>query len=528
VVTAATTTRPASHGPLTGALVALAAIVAHLPALSAGYVLDDDTLLVSNPYVRTWSGLRVLVTREFFFATARPEGSAQYRPVSGALNWVAWHLLGASSVAEHAANIALHAAVAVLALRAMEALGAPRRVAAAAAALFAVHPVTALDVAYVGGRQELLGWIFVLAALLAVTRLASLVGVATAAFAAILLATHCREAFAGAFLPLAAAALSRRSRPGPAALAVLGSGIAAFAATMALRRLVGVTAYPSPPWSFASLLQAAGAATARMLSDVVAPTDLALFVTPARLGTALAGLVVVGALACAVGCDRLVSRRALQARPLALTGLLAAAPAIAAGAVVLLQFDTISDRYAYGVVLAAALLGAALFQTVRAPLPRVAAIIPVVLVVAIVPLTWARAATFHDETTLQLAMIDERPDDPESQLAQGLRLFAQGDVEGAHPHCAAYASLVPRSDRANQCVAAWLLDHHRPREALALLRPYALARPGYAGVRRLTLATAFACEDYGAVQTFLAEWEPSFPGAPDLVAAREELARRGH
>ncbi len=85
--------------PFSLAIVALAATVAQLPALRAGYVLDDDTLLASNPYVRTLSGLRTLLTSEFFLATARPEESAQYRPVSGAMNWLSWQLLGGSAPA---------------------------------------------------------------------------------------------------------------------------------------------------------------------------------------------------------------------------------------------------------------------------------------------------------------------------------------------------------------------------------------------------------------------------------------------
>ena len=59
------------------ATVVTAALLAHWPALRAGYVLDDETLLAANPYVRTLSRLRVRVTSEFFAAAARPEYAAQ-------------------------------------------------------------------------------------------------------------------------------------------------------------------------------------------------------------------------------------------------------------------------------------------------------------------------------------------------------------------------------------------------------------------------------------------------------------------
>ena len=43
---------------------------------------------------------------------------------------------------------------------------------------------------------------------------------------------------------------------------------------------------------------------------------------------------------------------------------------------------------------------------------------------------------------------------------------------------------------------------------------------------RSWLASLFASGDLDGVAAQLAEWEPIFPGSPDLVDAREELARR--
>jgi hypothetical protein len=511
---------------LAGVLVALVAIASQLPALRAGYIIDDDTLLASNPYVRTLSGLRVLLTREFFYATARPETSAQYRPVSGLLNWVSWQLLGGSAPAQHALNIALHAGVAASLLLALEALGVSRRIAFGVAILFAAHPVATMEVGYVEGRQDLLAWIVVLGAAVAVTRVRSPLAIAATVCGATLVAAHCREAFAAAFVWLALLALAREAQPRRAAVASLGGGAVAMAVIALLRRAVGVTDYESPPLHLGEALQAAVGTTLRLMKDVVWPSDLSLFVTAPALGTAGAVMVMLVLAAAALGCDRLLAGRAPKARPLAWLAIAILGAQGAAYAIVVVRFGPISDRYAYGTVLAAAWLLAALAQAFPPVQARLGAVVPPVLAVAMLPMTWARGVTFRSEIELQATMIEERPDDPEAQIAMGLTLFATGDLEAAYPHCAAYAAVYPRTSRPGLCIGSWLLLHGRPAEALEVLRPYALARPGFPNARRTALAAAFAANDLQAVRTFLDAWEPLAPGADEIVEARRALARR--
>jgi hypothetical protein len=518
---------PKPNRRLAVAAVVAAAVVAQLPALRAGYALDDDTLLVSNPYVRTLSGLRVLVTQEFFFASARPELSAQYRPVSGALNWLSWQLLGGSAPAQHALNIALHAAVATCLLFSLEALGASRVAALLATVLFAVHPVATMNVGYVEGRQDLLGWVFVLGGVLAMTRQRSLVAIAVTSGVATLLAAHCREVFAGTFVWLAATALARGERPRQAAVAALAGGAPALLVIALLRRAVGVTGYESPPSNAVELFRAATASALRLCRDVVWPFDLSLLVTPVSLSAALALLAALALAAGAFGVDRVLATRAPKARPLAWTCFAVIAVSSAAYSLVVTRLGPLSDRYAYAAVLAACFLLAALAQALPPSLPSAVTMVPGALALALLPTTWARGVTFRDESTLQRTMEEEIPDDPETQIATGLRLLAQGDVEGAYPHCQAYASTHPPNSRADRCIGIWLLLHGRSCEALTRLRPYALARPGFPAARRPALAAAFACNDLPAVRSMLDAWEPIAPGADDLVEARQQLEARG-
>lgn len=506
--------------------VVVAAVVAQLPALRAGYALDDDTLLVSNPYVRTLSGLRVLVTQEFFFATARPEFSAQYRPVSGALNWLSWQLLGASAPAQHAFNIALHAALGAGLLLVLEALGASRLAALLATVLFAVHPVATMEVGYVEGRQDLLAWVFVLCAALAMAKQRSLVAIATTSCVATLLAAHCREVFAGTFVWLAAMTLARSERPRHAAAAALAGGAPALLVIAMLRRAVGVTDYDSPPWHGADAFRAAAASALRLCRDVVWPVDLSLLITPISLSAGLAAFATLAFAAGAFGVDRVLATRAPKARPLAWTAFVVIATSSAAYSLVVTRFGPLSDRYAYAAVLAAAFLLAALAQALPSSLPPIARLTPAALALALLPMTWARGVTFRNEATLQKTMEEEIPDDPETQMAMGLRLLAEGDVDAAYPHCQAYATTYPRSSRPDRCIGVWLLLHGQPCDALTRLRPYALARPGFPTARRPALAAAFACNDLDAVRSMLEAWEPIAPGADDLVEARRQLERR--
>ncbi len=148
----------------------------------------------------------------------------------------------------------------------------------------------------------------------------------------------------------------------------------------------------------------------------------------------------------------------------------------------------------------------------------------VALGVALTPLTWARDVSWHDERSLQLAMIADRPDDPESALAAGMLAFEEGDLERAYPHCKAYADVRRDSDGANLCVGSWLLTHQKAAEALAYLRPYTLARPGKPSARRTFLFALLATHRTQEAAALVRDWSGQFPGAPEIEEARRALA----
>jgi len=232
--------------------------------------------------------------------------------------------------------------------------------------------------------------------------------------------------------------------------------------------------------------------------------------------------------------------RALGRRQRELLGpLLAGFAIIGASAVlhagVVLKYGIISDRYAYALLVGAA---ASLLVSAEAWLAPVVPSTPLLvllkkwgafgLALAMLPLTWSRDASWYDQKSLQLSMIADRPDDPESWLAEGMLSFGAGDVERAYPRCKAYADARPSSNKANLCVGSWLLLHGRSPEAVTYLRPYALARPGLASARRTFLYALLTSRQFEELDRVTRDWSQAFPGAPELAEARAalEAARR--
>jgi hypothetical protein len=516
---------------------ALACVVSHAPALRNGYVLDDRILLTSNPFVRSFAGLVQLLSHELFIASAEPRQVPYYRPLSGLLNWLSFQLVGVSAPLQHALNLALHAGVTLLLFRALSAQGVRSTIGFGAALLFAVHPATAEVVAYLGGRQDMLGWLFGLSAVALATRVDSLPQAAALGFGASFFAALCHEMFLLLCVPLALlTACSERwsATPRRAGAAVLGGGALAVAALLALRAVLGLLDFDVHVDSAVQAASATLAVALRLLKDAILPSDLAAYVTLTLPSPALVGLAAVGTLAAATWLVRRIARDQRRMLGPALAGLSLAPLSALLHAGVVLKYGVIADRYAYAMLVALLLIGCAALESWLPPVAAVDA--PplltwlrkwgvVALSVALTPLTWARDVSWHDEASLQQAMIAERPDDPESELAAGMLAFGEGDLDRAYPHCKAYAQARRDSDGAHLCVGSWLLTHQRPADALHYLRPYVLARPGMPLARRTFLFALLANHEAEEAAAIVHDWSRQFPGAAEVEEARRALAQ---
>lgn len=130
-----------------------------------GFALDDEPLLISNPYLRDLGNAPRFFSSDYWAPT---QASGLYRPLVTLSYALDRAVLGVSPAGHHAVNVALHALCSALVALLALCLFGDLRVAAMTGALFAAHAVHAEVAASVaGGRPELLAACFGLLSLLA-------------------------------------------------------------------------------------------------------------------------------------------------------------------------------------------------------------------------------------------------------------------------------------------------------------------------------------------------------------------------
>jgi tetratricopeptide (TPR) repeat protein len=140
---------------LTGLLLA-ATILAYLPAMRGGLLLDDD-LHITKPALQSVSGLG----RIWFDVGA----TQQYYPVVHTAFWLEHRLWGDSVAGYHLINVLLHAGAAGMVVLLMRRLRLPG--AWFAAFLFALHPVCVESVAWIAEQKNTLSTFLALGAAIA-------------------------------------------------------------------------------------------------------------------------------------------------------------------------------------------------------------------------------------------------------------------------------------------------------------------------------------------------------------------------
>ena len=430
-----------SRGTVALAVSAAVAAALFAPTLGYGFVWDDRALVVNNPWLADWAGVGQAFTHHFwgFLATGGP-GGTYYRPLlhlvfflvratAGASPW-AFHLLGLSA---HVASTAL---VGVLARRLLQRSGqADGYAPAAAALLFAVHPLHVEAVAWVSGLGDVGATLGVLATLAALGAPATLGwGRAGAAALLALAAALTKETGALAF-PLALAWLVTLRFDRRALLrAGLTLGIAA-ALYLTLRGLAvsgAVVTRRHPEVEGLALLFTGLALAWQQLAALVAPVELSSW-HPLVPATSLLDGRVLGALA-ALGASAVLAGRTLRrgdatlAFPLALTVL-----AVLPGTLVTrLGENAFAERYAYLPSVGLALLAGGLLGHVLAPPMRPAAGLGVLLVGgALALITALQLPTWQDQEHFFLEMERTAPDAPPLGHDLGVVFLEKGDPRRA-------------------------------------------------------------------------------------------------
>ncbi len=151
--------RPRRRGPspLVAALLLVTfAVVAYLPALRAGFIIDDPENVSADPRMGSVAGLTSIWTD-----VAGPDVQHQYYPLTTTAFWAQHRFFGLEPRGYHAVNVLLHALNAIVLWRLLRRLAVPG--AWVASVIFALHPVHAETVAWVSELKNVLSTFFCLA-----------------------------------------------------------------------------------------------------------------------------------------------------------------------------------------------------------------------------------------------------------------------------------------------------------------------------------------------------------------------------
>ena len=161
---------PAVKTWIAAAAVFIITFILYSGTFDHGYVLDDHAAVKDNEIIHRG----IAAIPEIFSSPYRDEpsghGDVFYRPVTSALFAVEWELWPAKSGAAHVVNVFLYGLACVLLLKVLLTFTRSFVFSALTAAFFTVHPVHTEVVANIKSADEILAFIFFLAALLAARR----------------------------------------------------------------------------------------------------------------------------------------------------------------------------------------------------------------------------------------------------------------------------------------------------------------------------------------------------------------------
>jgi tetratricopeptide (TPR) repeat protein len=138
------------------AFLILCAALPYLNTLGNGFVYDDVTQVLHNPYIRTLHYLKeILTTDAWSYRGGATATSNYYRPLMTLGYLLCFQTFGPSPSAFHLVNVAFYAAIVVLLFLVTGRMFQDRTLALLAAAAFALHPIHTEPVAWIGAVTEL-------------------------------------------------------------------------------------------------------------------------------------------------------------------------------------------------------------------------------------------------------------------------------------------------------------------------------------------------------------------------------------
>jgi tetratricopeptide (TPR) repeat protein len=136
------------------AFLAIAAALPYLNTLRNGFVSDDETQVLQNPYIRDFRHLgKIFSSRVFSYVG--PKIPNYYRPLMNLGYLLCYRVFGAHPFGFHLVNLALHVVVVAGVFLLTKRMFQDRNLAIVAAALFAFHPIHSEAVAWIPAAPDL-------------------------------------------------------------------------------------------------------------------------------------------------------------------------------------------------------------------------------------------------------------------------------------------------------------------------------------------------------------------------------------
>jgi len=143
-------------------LLFLLALLPYLNALRNGFVDDDGTQILRNPYIRDFRHLREIFTTTVLSYQGVSRAPNYYRPLMNFGYLLCYHIFGPRAYGFHLVNLLLHGFVVILLFAVTKRMFRNSTLAFVAAALFALHPIHTESVDWIAAVTDLELTFFVL------------------------------------------------------------------------------------------------------------------------------------------------------------------------------------------------------------------------------------------------------------------------------------------------------------------------------------------------------------------------------
>jgi tetratricopeptide (TPR) repeat protein len=516
-----------------GLLLLAALLVAYWPALHGGFLWDDDTYISADPVLLTLSGLRAI--------WADPSATCQYYPLSFTLFWTIHHFFGFDTFAYHLATLLLHGIAAIFFWKILECLRL--RGALLAAAIFALHPVNVMSVAWMTELKNTLSCSLALGAAWAYLRFAG-VGVyeqlpaerrgwrwyvlSLALFQLAMLAKT-----AVSFLPVSLLLvlwwqrerLTRRDVL--SLLPMLGISVGMGALTIYIERHAGGASGPEFNISFLERVLISGRSFWFYLFKLVWPDRLTFVYPHWKLDPGLWWQWLYPVATVAVLLAAWLARKRLGKGPfVALMHFYISTSALVLAVVLyMMRYSFVADHWAYFGSLGIIALGA---SAIMRALDRIGGEwkkpvemgVGVSLLLFLGILSRAQSAMYSNIETLWDTTISNNPDAWMAHANLGVELDRQGRLEEAMSQYREALRINPADEQAHYDLGNSLLHQGRSVEAIAEYREAIEINPAYANAHTNLGQTLFR---QGQTADAVAQYRQALQIDPSLAEAHTNL-----